>query len=217
VLAVAHRAGNSLADLKVALDAGVDFVETDVHLYRGAMEVRHLKNLGPYWMWDKWELVRRRNAGLIELGEVLTALGGDPRLMIDLKGVDRDLAPAVAVLLREAVPDAPVALCTKNWWMFDAFAGDDHLRIVPSASNRAALRRLLERLRTRPAYAVSIRQTLLTPAVVEELHENAGLVLSWSVDTREELERARRIGVSGVISKRLDLLREVVASRGSAD
>src|SRR5215467_4819720 len=34
LLTIAHRAGNDAADLRAALDAGVDLVEADIHLYR---------------------------------------------------------------------------------------------------------------------------------------------------------------------------------------
>ena len=34
-LAIAHRAGNRLADLSEAFAAGADYVETDVWLHRG--------------------------------------------------------------------------------------------------------------------------------------------------------------------------------------
>ena len=42
VLAIAHRAGNSLMGLAIANDLGVDVIECDVHRHRGRLEVRHL-------------------------------------------------------------------------------------------------------------------------------------------------------------------------------
>jgi glycerophosphoryl diester phosphodiesterase len=39
-LAIAHRAGNSIAALRRALDAGVDLVEADVRYFRGVPEIR---------------------------------------------------------------------------------------------------------------------------------------------------------------------------------
>jgi glycerophosphoryl diester phosphodiesterase len=42
-LVVAHRAGNDLARLRAALDAGADLVEADIHAFRGRLEVRHHK------------------------------------------------------------------------------------------------------------------------------------------------------------------------------
>jgi glycerophosphoryl diester phosphodiesterase len=208
LLAVAHRAGNDVAGLRAALDAGVDLVEADIHLFRGALEVRHLKTLGPRLLWDKWELARRRGTVLPLLSDVLTAADGDARLMLDLKGPAAALAPQVAALLREHAPDAPVTVCTKHWRMLDAF--DEPVRRVLSASNRMSLRRLRARLRRQPEYGVSIRRQLLTPAVVAELHRSVEVVMVWPVDTPAALDHARWLGVSGVISKDLDLLREVL-------
>lgn len=213
LLAVAHRAGNNLADLRAALDAGVDLVETDVHQFRGRLEVRHLKSLGPALLWDRWELARRRGLVLPSLGDVIEALGGDPRLMLDLKGVHRRLAPGVAATLRRSAPDSPIAVCTQHWWMFRAFAEYPHLRLVWSAGSRRGLRRLRRCLADRPVYGVSVHRRLLTPAIVSELLRGAENVLTWPVDTPADLAEARQLGVSGVISKDLTLLREVVAGR----
>lgn len=208
-MAIAHRAGNDTAGLRAALDAGVDLVEADIHLFKGALEVRHLKTLGRGWLWDKWVLVRRRDTVLPELHEVLAAADGDHRLMLDLKGPAAALAPRVAALLREVAPDAPITVCTKHWGMLDAF--EDPVRRVLSASNRVMLRRLRARVRSRPAYGVSIRRELLTPAVVAELRQSVEVVMVWPVDTPQALAHARHLGVSAVISKNLDLLRDVMA------
>lgn len=211
MLAIAHRAGNDLADLRAALDAGVDLVEADVRLFRDALEVRHLKALGPHLLWDTWQVTRRRDTTLPQLREVLTALDGDPRLMLDLKGTTPALAVRVAALLRDVAPDVPLTVCTKEWAMLDQF--DPPVRLVLSASNRGQLNRLRERLRQRRAYGVSIRQRLLTPETVGELRGAAEHVLAWSVDTPQALAHARSLGVTGVISKDLTLLRQVVAAR----
>jgi glycerophosphoryl diester phosphodiesterase len=213
LLAVAHRAGNNLADLQAALAAGVDLVEADIRLFRGALEVRHHRTLGPHLLWDKWHLARRRDTELPELREVLGTLAGDPRVMLDLKGTDAALAPRVAALLREVAPGQPHTVCTKDWRMFAAFQGDPHVRQVFSASNRTQLNRLRALLRRQPAFGVSIRQRLLTPALVAELRGQVEHVLVWPVDTPEALDHARWLGVTGVISKDLSLLRQILAAR----
>ncbi|MDQ7904178.1 glycerophosphodiester phosphodiesterase [Phytohabitans sp. ZYX-F-186] len=209
LMAIAHRAGNDTQGLRAALDAGVDLVEADIHLFKGAIEVRHLKTLGPGWLWDTWVLVRRRDVVLPELHEVLAVADGDHRLMLDLKGPAAALAPRVAALLREVAPDAPITVCGKHWRMLDSF--EDPVRRVYSSSNRFTLRRLRERVRRKPAYGVSIRRELLTPAVVAELRESVEVVMVWPVDTPPALAHARHLGVSAVISKNLDLLRDVMA------
>ena len=213
MLAIAHRSGNSLDGMRTALDAGVDLVEADVHAYRGRLEVRHLKSMGglPY-LWDRGELVRRSAYEPVELAELVSALGGDARLMIDLKGVHPRLAPSVARVLRDLAPECSLTVCTKHWGMLDAF--DVPVRKVLSASNRAGVARLRRRLARAPAYGASVHRRLLTPAVVADLQLSTEVVMTWPVDTEEALADARRLGVDGVISKDLGLLRQVVAQRG---
>ena len=94
--------------------------------------------------------------------------------------------------------------------MLKAF--DPPVCTVLSASNRVALARLRRRLAAHPAYGVSVRLTLLTPDVVEELRSRTDMVMTWPVDTAAALRRARELGVDAVISKDLDLLAEVVAT-----
>jgi glycerophosphoryl diester phosphodiesterase len=202
MLAIAHRAGNSLADLRGALDAGVDLVEADVHLIREALQVRHRRRIG-----------RRPVSGLPVLDQVLAAAAGDPRLMLDLKGPMLGVAPRVAALLRRDAPGVPVTICTKQWRMLDAFEADPHVRRVFSASTPLQLARLRLRLRRTPAFGVSIRRTLLTPAIVAELRRRGTIVMAWPVDTELAFEHAARLGVSAVISKNLALLRRIVAAR----
>lgn len=214
LLAVAHRAGNNLADLRAALAAGVDLVEADVHLYRGALEVRHRKALGPHLYWEMWTEVRRRRDLIVpELREVLAVAAGDPRLMLDLKGPSPAVAGRVAQEIRTYAPDVPLTVCTKQWGMLDAFAGDPHIGQVLSASDPLQLARLRARLRRRRAYGLSIRLSLLTKAVVDELRRATDLILAWPVDTEAALAQARRVGVSGVISKNLPMLSRLVAQR----
>jgi glycerophosphoryl diester phosphodiesterase len=209
-LAVAHRAGNDLDTLRSALDAGADLVEADVHAYRGRLEVRHHKSLGPLWLWERGELLRRRDTPQLEVHELLTKLGGDHRLMLDLKGIHPRLAGRLAALLRRSMPDSVVTICTQHWWMLDAFRDLSHVRPVLSAGSRRGLRRLRARLRTRPTYGVCVHRRLLTPEIVTELRQGASVVLTWPVDTEHAVRDAHRLGVDGLIGKDLRLLSSAV-------
>jgi glycerophosphoryl diester phosphodiesterase len=210
-LAIAHRSGNTVAGLHEALDLGVDLVEADVHAYRGVLEMRHHKNLGPRHLWDKWEIVGRGHFLQVELAELIDELGDDSRLMIDLKGSRPGLATAVSDVLRTKAPGVPFTVCTKQWGMLDAF--DPVVRRVLSVANRRSLTQLRRRLAVTPAYGVSVRLRLLTPEVMAELRERTEVVMAWSVDTPEALAHARELGVGAVISKNLDLLAGVIAER----
>lgn len=217
LLAVAHRAGNNLADLRAALAAGVDLIEADVHLYRGALEVRHRKAVGPHYYWEQWTELNRRDSLIVpHLHEVLAVAAGDPRLMLDLKGPSLAVAPMVAATLRACAPGVPLAVCTKQWRMLDSFLEDPQVGRVLSVSDPLQLARLRARLRRERVYGVSIRLSLLTPGVVAELREGTDRVLAWPVDTVAALDRARRLGVSGVISKNLPMLEGIVARRAGA-
>jgi glycerophosphoryl diester phosphodiesterase len=205
-LVVAHRAGNDLGTLRSALDRGADLVEADVHAYRGRLEVRHRKTLGPWWLWDRGELVRRTGVELLEIRELLAAADGDPRLLLDLKGVHPRLAARLATVLAEVGPAGPVTVCTQHWWMLSAFRDLTNVRHVLSAGSRRGLRRLRSRLRGRRAYGVCVHRRLLTPAIVTELRRGAEVVFTWPVDTDDALADARRLGVDAVIGKNLSVL-----------
>jgi glycerophosphoryl diester phosphodiesterase len=216
LLAVAHRAGNNAADLRAALATGVDLVEADVHLYRDALEVRHSKAIGRHLYWEPWrDVCRRRNLVVPELDEILDIAAGDPRLMLDLKGPSLAVAPRVAETLRTRTPGAPAAVCTKQWRMLDAFAGDPNVRRILSVSDPLQLARLRARLRRERAHGVSIRLRLLTPPIVDELRRATDLVLAWPVDSEAALAHAGHLGVTGVISKNLPMLTRLVAQRGT--
>jgi glycerophosphoryl diester phosphodiesterase len=205
-LVVAHRAGNDLGTLRSALDLGADLVEADVHLSRGRLEIRHRKTLGPWWLWDQGELVRRVDVRLLEIRELLASIDGDPRLLLDLKGIHPRLASRLARVLTEVMPDTTVTVCTQHWWMLSAFRDLTNVRLVLSAGSRRRLRRLRSRVRRQPAYGVCVHRRLLTPEIVTELRRSAEVVFTWPVDTEDALADARRLGVDAVIGKDLGVL-----------
>ena len=137
VLAIAHRAGNSLAGLAAANDLGVDVIECDVHGYRGRLEVRHLKTAGPLpFLWDRWELVPAA-APRLGLAELLAADRHGTTFMLDLKGRRPTTSRAVAELLHEVGHARPLLACGRWWPAVDGLASDlDFVRPVLSARTR---------------------------------------------------------------------------------
>jgi hypothetical protein len=95
--------------------------------------------------------------------------------------------------------------------MLDAFADDPSVRRVYSAANPLQLRRLRALLRQRRVDGLSIHRGLLNPDVVAELRRATDLVMVWPVDTEAALDHARWLGVTGVISKNLPILRRLGA------
>jgi glycerophosphoryl diester phosphodiesterase len=204
LLTVAHRFGNSAAALREALDAGVDLVEADVHLYRRTLEVRHHKVLTPWLLWDAGHVVPRSRLAVPHLPEILAELHGDSRLLLDLKGVRPDLPARLARTLRERVPGTRLTVCSRHWWMLPPLL--PQADGILSAGSPRELARLRRRLASGRAHGVAVRLDLLTAEVVGELGRSTDQVLTWPVDTPPALDRARFLGVDAVISKNLDLL-----------
>ncbi|MGB8650757.1 MAG: glycerophosphodiester phosphodiesterase [Mycobacteriales bacterium] len=213
MLAIAHRAGNDLETLREAVRLGADAVEADVHLHDARLEVRHQKTLGPLpWLWDKWELFPAALPRPL-LGDILDALPPGATVMLDLKGVGRVGAVAARVLHARS-PEHPLMVCARWWPSVLPFQDAPWATVLLSARGHVELLRLRRRLRTgTPPDGVSVHLSMLTPAVVAEIKERAPLVLTWPVDDEESLQRAHEVGVSGVITKDLEIVRQVAAAR----
>jgi hypothetical protein len=214
VLAVAHRAGNSLSGLAAAPLLGADAVELDVHSYRGRLEVRHLKTAGPLpILWDRWEL-RGASEPRLELIDVLEATPPGVTLMLDLKGPRTSIGTATGRLLREQGWSRPLLACGRWWPAVCALAAAaPAVRPVLSVRNRVELALLLRRLATEPApYGLSLHRSLLTRPLVGRLHQHVERVLTWPVEDLGALETVRSLGVTGVVSGDATVLAEL--SRG---
>jgi glycerophosphoryl diester phosphodiesterase len=215
LLAVAHRAGNSLAALRAAAAVGADVIEADVHAAQGRLEVRHSKSLGPLpWLWDRgpWELTSTSVVQL-QLPELLEALAPEATVMLDLKGIGA-VGDRTAELLHERRPDRPVIVCSRWWPSVEPFFALEWALPVLSARNRPELAGLRRRVRRgRPPYAVCLHGSLLSAPVVAELRERVEVVMSWGVNDAATLERVVGLGVTGVISDSEAVLRSITAQR----
>lgn len=204
-LVVAHRAGNDLAGLARAAAAGADIVELDVHPYRGRLEVRHTKTLGPApVLWDRWYLADGL-APALHLEEVLAAMAAAPAAptpMIDLKGGDPRLAGLVGECLDRAWPAGrPVLVCGRVWRTLARLAGRPGVGVVHSAGSPRQLRRLLARFPEGPGLeGASVHMRLLDPGTVAALRARTPLVLTWPVNDPGDARRLAGWGVTGLIS-----------------
>ncbi|WP_296605643.1 glycerophosphodiester phosphodiesterase [Nocardioides sp.] len=212
LLAIAHRAGNSLTGLHEANLLGADVIECDVHAYRGRLEVRHLKTAGPLpFLWDRWELASA-SAPRLGLAELLDADRRGTTFMLDLKGRRVATGRAVAELLHERAHDHDLLVCGRHWPAVERVAELPYVRAVLSARNRAELGALVRRLGgdDRPApYGVSLHRSLLDAELVARLRRRVEVVMTWAVDDLPTLDRVVALGANGVISNESDVLREV--------
>ena len=204
LLHVAHRAGNAIDRLMGALDDGADLVEADVHLYRGRLEIRHTKTLGPLpWLWDRWYLVPAKGPRLT-LAELARALPDDGMLMLDLKGWQPWLGRRVATAMEAAAPGVPYVVCSRHWRMLDAFELLAHVDVVHSVRSRAELARLPKRLAAHRSWGVAVHRDLLPRIDVPALLRSVDALLTWPVNTVEDVESVAAFGVTGIISDDLE-------------
>ncbi|WP_457208278.1 glycerophosphodiester phosphodiesterase [Nocardioides sp. P5_C9_2] len=214
VLAIAHRAGNSLAGLHSANRLGVDVIECDVHEYRGRLEVRHLKTAGPLpLLWDRWELASA-SAPRLGLDELLQADEHGTTFMLDIKGRRAAAAASVARFLHHRGHHGTILVCGRWWHSVETVAQLPFVEPVLSARTRGELTRLRRRLEEGPAvHGVSIHRSLLDTAVVAELHDHVPLVMTWSVNDLRTLDDVLAMGATGIISDEPAVLAELLSRR----
>jgi glycerophosphoryl diester phosphodiesterase len=214
LLAIAHRAGNSLAGLHAANLAGADVVECDVHAHRGRLEVRHLKTAGPLpFLWDRWELASS-TAPRLGLDELLGAGARNATFMLDLKGRRVSTGRAVAGILHDWSPDRDILVCGRYWPSVEHVAELDFVRSVLSSRNRAelaALRRRLDSTHLSRPYGVSVHVSLLRAPLVAWLLDRVQVVMTWPVDDARTLDRVLTLGANGIITNEVDVLKAVRA------
>lgn len=212
-LTVAHRAGNSVADLLAASAAGVDLIELDVRFFAGRLEVRHLKTMGPIpLLWDRWALSPGWTPRLT-LQDILRAKPPGCELMLDVKGGQEHFPREIVRVVEELMPNEDYSVCSQYWDLLSAFYDDPRARIVHSIGSKSMLTTVLPRLEGHRSDAVSIHMKLLSPAVVESLYQRVSLIMTWPVNALADLRRLQSWGVNGFISDRLDLLRVLVNER----
>lgn len=212
---VAHRSGNSLSTLQNAETLGIQTIEADVHLYRGRLEVRHLKTLGPIpILWDRWKLANPFARRLV-VSELLEALGPLTELMLDLKGRDRRLAAGVLEALGPRLAAGfGITICARSWSLLEPFRSLQYVRVVHSVGSARQLERLRRRVAGTRLHGVSIHERLIDSRRVRELREIADVILAWPVNTVERAQELIGYGVDGLISDRPAVVRPVVIRSG---
>jgi glycerophosphoryl diester phosphodiesterase len=196
---------------------GVRVIEADVHLFRGRIEVRHLKTLGPVpVLWDRWRLASPFRPRLV-LDELLRAAAPQTELVLDLKGRERRLATAVLDMLRPRLDaGAAVTICARSWPLLEPFSGVEGVRRVHSVGSARQLRLLRRQAAGTRIDGVSIHERLLDSRTVQELGELAELIMTWPVNTRERARELIACGVDGLISDRPNLLLPLAGSAEAA-
>lgn len=212
-LAVAHRAGNDPADALRAFDAGADLIETDIWSFRGRIELRHVKTLGPLpLLWDRWTLEPGWHKRLV-LDDLLQALPMEARLFLDLKGEHPDLGKLVVDAVAQAQPARALILCGRNWQQLDSVVNHPDVLTFYSVGSDEELAAIWERLDRMTYPAVSIHCRYLTPDIAGRLKELGTTVVTWPINSITSARRLHRLGIDGFTSDNLWLIENIARFR----
>jgi glycerophosphoryl diester phosphodiesterase len=200
VLGVAHNAGNNLGTLSTALHYGADIMEIDVISARGQL----VAGRDHWWGWLARQLFRGPTlvqawdgaaaAGIIKLDLMQTDRGflddlfaflapraGSRRVMIS----SRD--PGALLYLHRRLPDVA---------MLFSVAGPDAVHQLKSDS---ALQGAIG--------GVSAFQGLVDANLVTWVHAHRLVILAWTVNDSERFNQLVRLGVDGITTGNLAILR----------
>jgi glycerophosphoryl diester phosphodiesterase len=171
-----------------------------VRLFRGRLEVRHLKSLGPLpLLWDRWELARRRPALLLD--DLLSAAAPGTHLLLDLKGPRRRLGELVLESLKPRLAVHRVTVSARWWRLLEPFEHTPVRRVCSIGSARG-LRALLRHHGDGGLDGVAVHERLLDARVAGELRRVAEVVLTWPVNDVDRARELVRLGADGLISDR---------------
>ncbi len=241
-LAIAHRAGNELETLHRAEDLGADLIEIDVWDYRGRLEVRHAKTLGPVILWDRaprdlpiarrlgplsiltdhWHVRIARSHSRQTIADIYGAAQPRTTFMLDLKGRSQRLAERLVAAVRMARPAPagdsapPILICARNWTALEAAGRHPDVRVIHSVGDDDELAAVWARLASLPDPAVSIHARLLDEPTLARFVADEIAVISWPINTQELREDLTARGASGLTIDEPDVLRAVLAGGAAA-
>lgn len=184
-----------------AVGGGAHAIEADVHLYRGRLEVRHARTIGPLpILVDRWE-VRWSRRHRPTLNDLLEHMPAGYVLILDLKGRSQALARAVRSVVQQRIAHGEaVMVCARHWPLLDSFAGIAGVTAIHSVGRASQLRRLLREHPSGDELAISIHQRLLAAPVIDELLGRANLVMSWPINCPARAAELLDAGIHGLIS-----------------
>jgi glycerophosphoryl diester phosphodiesterase len=241
-LAFAHRGGavtdshlfeNTMAAFEKAVELGYRYIETDVNAtsdgvlvaFHDATLHRTTDGSGTISELPYDEVAKARIGGtepIARLDEVLTSWP-ELRLNIDAKSPSSVPLLAAAVQAHKAWDRVCIAsfstlslhrvreLLTPRVATSFSPAGSATLRLLPGRWARSLL------LRNGVVAQVPVRNhgiEVPTPAFIDRAHELGKHVHVWTIDEADEIARLLDLGVDGLFTDRIDILREVYLERG---
>ncbi len=191
---IAHRANSSDAVTRY-LDASADFLEIDLWVHGSAFESRHERAMYPVpLLVERWYVKRR--APHFELTDSVSVIDSRANLFLDLKNGGHSVIPLIRETLRR-FPGLHISASATDWATLRVLHDNVHdVDVFYSMETPERVDLFLSVFdRDRRAVGVSCRARLLTPPLVDHLHDLGLKVVAWTVD---EADRARRLADWGV-------------------
>lgn len=200
LLGVAHNAGNNLGTLATALRSGAGVIEIDVMSARGQLVAGRPQP----WLWlarqlfqgptlaDAWDhaatadatkldLMQTDHTFLNQLADFLAPRAGSRRVMIS----SRD--PGALLYLHRRLPDVTM--------LFSVAYPDAVHQLQSDHALQAAIG------------GTSVFQGLVDRNLVSWMHEHKLIVLAWTVNDSQRFNQLVRLGVDGITTANLAILR----------
>lgn len=211
----AHRAGNNRTDALRAIEAGADLLETDIWLHKGRLELRHKQTLGPIpILWEKWAIAPGWTPRYT-LQDLLHDTPEEIMLFLDFKGDAMDLGPKVLKELQRSAPDRVVAICGRNYPQLQTIAEAPNILCFYSVGEPEEWPIAQEYIAASKHPALSLKASLASPERMQWINDRGGVVVCWDVQTVEQMQRLRDLGVDGFTTDNPDLLTRIRQMRES--
>jgi glycerophosphoryl diester phosphodiesterase len=229
------RRENTRHAFQQAVDLGYRYLETDVHATADRVLVafhddvldRVTDRTGPIAGLPYAEVAKARIGGrdpIPRLAELLTAFP-DARFNIDAKS--DGAVDLLAAVITEHEAYARVCISSFNVGRLHRLRRRLGPRVASAASSAGvAVNRFLPWLTwalNSPAPVLQLpvaypfrgrSVTVLTPALVRAVHNAGKRVQIWTVDDAHTMEELIELGVDGIFTDRIDVLKDVLLSRG---
>lgn len=200
VVGVAHNAGNNLGTLSTALHYGADVIEIDVISARGQL----MAGRDQPWAW----LVRQLFQGPT-LAEAWDHAAAADSVKLDVKQTDhRFLDDVVAFLAPRAEPQRVMISSRDPGALLYLRNRLPDVTLVFSVAGPDAVHRLMsDQLLQKTIDGASVFQGLVHPNLVTWMHEHKLPILTWTVNDSQRFNQLVRLGVDGITTANLAILR----------
>lgn len=192
---VAHRAGNRPESVAPALRRA-DIVESDVHVFRGRVEVRHEKVIRPTSrLWERWYLLPP-DTPVPTIESILAAMPADVPMLLDLKCFTRRAGRRI----RRAIPDGqPLLVSCRSWWVLSAFRDRPRTVMLRSCGGRRQLWAATRISGLSDRVGVVAHNRLLNKDAIGAVLSRTPLLFAWAVETTDRGRQLAANGVAGLI------------------